>query len=531
MWQTRRSARALVCVLASGWASGFGVGCGGAGDGAPPAGPPLPPLVEDRGVYAQDAAVPVLTVKLTVADLAGLAAVDDNVPGAEVPVVFEEGGYVSNGRLELRGATTRLAAQKSYKVHLAKDQPLWRGYREVNLNKHPFDLTRVRNKLSFDILRTAPDLTSLRTQFAHVTLNGRDLGLFTAVEEMDRRFLESHGLDPAGTLYKAKSFSFQQISPDVVRDPATLQSFIEAKANPNPDKLTAMLADVHNFRLDINTVIERRFNRANYITWLAVNILIGQWDAVGQNYYLYSPSGYEGFYFLPWDYDGAWGFYEQPGQPGRRRWRAGLSNWWGSDLHRRFLENQDNVRELEATMAALAAAAVSDGAAAALLAAYRDIVRAFVARPPDIDGLPAHAAATSADALAQWHSEYERIEGSVARYQDEYRQVAERPMPIALHGFFPGDSSLRFEWGKSYDPQGDRLTYDLQISRTTGFEPENVLTQQEGLRGTAALISRPPPGAYYWRVIVRDGKNPADHWQVPFVLHEPFQIATMGAGR
>ncbi len=36
-------------------------------------------------------------------------------------------------------------------------------------------------------------------------------------------------------------------------------------------------------------------------------ILTNNTDTTSQNYYLYNPINTENFYFLPWDYDYAWG--------------------------------------------------------------------------------------------------------------------------------------------------------------------------------------------------------------------------------
>jgi hypothetical protein len=39
--------------------------------------------------------------------------------------------------LRLRGHSSRLAEQKSYRIKLAKDAGLWRGEQTLQFNKHP----------------------------------------------------------------------------------------------------------------------------------------------------------------------------------------------------------------------------------------------------------------------------------------------------------------------------------------------------------------------------------------------------------
>ncbi len=465
---------------------------------------------------------------MTVTDLAGLAQVEANAPGAQVPVRFVQGDFGAgttdmNGTLELRGRSTRLALQKSYKIHLGKDVASWQGQREINLNKHPFDLTRVRNRLAFDLFRDVPHFTSLRTHFVHLRINGEDRGLFTWVEEPDKHFLEHHGLDPDGTLYKAETFTFWPLTADVENDPVKLNLLIEAKANPDPDKLLRMLHAVNAPNRNINDVVAKYFDRDNYITWLAVNMLVGNFDTRGSNFYLYSPKGCDTWYFLPWDYDGSFGYYEQPGNPPRPRWRAGLANWWDSGLHQPFLADKQNLHDLEAMMAGLRATALSDAKVATLLASYRDVVRPYVAMPPDLWNLPVLPGTDPMESMPQYDEEYARLSGVVRGFEAEYAAVKERPMPVVLNAPMRG-ADLLFWWWPSYDFQGDPLTYDLELSTTPDFSDGTLVMQQTGMSGTMLHVPTPPPGEYFWHVISRDGKNPAQNWQISYVDSQMLEV-------
>ena len=84
-------------------------------------------LVEDRSVYAQDDLSQLPVVRLTITDLDALRDVDDDVPGATAPVLFQEGSFgagrtVPNGSMKQRGKSARLAPQKSYKIKLTDDE-------------------------------------------------------------------------------------------------------------------------------------------------------------------------------------------------------------------------------------------------------------------------------------------------------------------------------------------------------------------------------------------------------------------------
>ena len=343
-------------------------------------------LTDDPNVYIQDDETPIAYMYVTVvADQEEQTTFYQvNHPAfseedAKVKVIFQEGteegpqpgffGYGQNrenAMLETRGQSTRSHAQKSYKVKLQNSAGLWRNQEVINLNKHPYEATRVRNKLSFDYFRLIPDMTSLRTQFVHLFVKDqtanppdtdfRDLGLFTQIEQANKRFLGSHGLDPNGYLYKSTMFEFYRYADELydVTDPQykkeAFESVLEIKGRADHAKLIDMLEDVNKSTSDFNKVFDKHFDRDNYLTWVGMNILFGNIDTRTQNYYLYSPLNHPKWYFLPWDYDGGWGYHEDdmldPSRLGE--WEFGLANYWGSVLHQRFFKDPQNVEALDA---------------------------------------------------------------------------------------------------------------------------------------------------------------------------------------
>ncbi len=148
---------------------------------------------------------------------------DENGP---LPGEVGYGALTPNASIQVRGAVLSLAPQKSYKVELFDSAGTWRGQSTINLNKHVFDNARYRNKLSFDLLKGVPNMLSFRTQFVHVYVKDEtldppqiefvDYGLFTQVEQPNKRYLESRFLDSEGQLYKANDFEFYRY-PDQIR--------------------------------------------------------------------------------------------------------------------------------------------------------------------------------------------------------------------------------------------------------------------------------------------------------------------------
>lgn len=485
--------------------------------GPPPT--PVPDLVEDRHVYDQDG-LEVLTVRLTVTDLEALAAVQDDVPDASAPVLFQEGSYgagldVPNGTIQLRGSSSRSSDLHSYKVKLSGAG--WRGLTKLNLLKHPYDLTRLRNRLSFEYMRSIPNFTSLRLQFVHLFLNGEDLGLYENIENPGKAFLDAHGL-VRGELYKANNFAFYPLTAAQLADPKLREDILESKGvDADPTKLDQLLRDINDPTLDTDRMFATHFNVDNYVTWLAINVLFGNADTSNQNFMIYSPPDTEGWYFLPWDFDGAWGFNGPDGQPGttvRARTRVGLATWWLVPLHQRFLRDPKNVALLDAKMDELMGSVLGDDTTRAMLARYHDVVRPYITQAPDVDHLPDNHSPTRAASVAAWETEVDRIGGHLRRARDEYDAVRGRPMPIYLADPEPGaqPGTLVFRWDASFQLAGQRLTYDLEVSRTPMFGAGDLVVAESGMTSTTLTAPALPAGQYYWRVVTRAGDAP-DNWQ------------------
>jgi len=446
-----------------------------------------------------------------------------------------DAGGVANAAMRLRGHSTRFADQKSYRIKLkskaAGDQ--WRGQRVFNLNKHPYDLTRLRNKLCFDLFSQIPHMTSLRTQFVRLYVDQRDgngfvdYGLFTHVEKVDDTFLAAHGLDPAGSLYKAEFFEFERyedslkLESDPTFNKDAFERILEIEEGSDHAPLLAMLDAVNDEDTDFDEMLSTYFNRDNYLTWLACNILFNNLDTNSQNFFLYRRSDATIFYFLGWDYDGAFDFYGQPDQVLQEslgRWQRSIANWWGVTLHRRFLKQPGSIAALSARMREIRDSHASESRIRALIDSYGPTVQPCVAQSPDLDFLPVFDDASVATMLAEYDAEAARLPGLVAANYQKFLDTLERPMPVYMSDTVDG-ADIEFRWDASFDLQSDGLTYDFELSTSPTFEPGDRVTQGLGLTNTTTYrypLASLPAGTYYYRVIIRDTKNPSENWQIAF---------------
>jgi spore coat protein H len=395
---------------------------------------------------------------------------DENGP---LPDEVGYGDVVPNATIQLRGAPTLFVGQESYKIVLKSSAGKWRGLSTIDLNKHPNDDTRVRNKLNFDLLKQIPNMTSARTQFVHLyvmdeTTDPRgetfvDYGLFTQVEQPNTRFLRDRLLDRDGQLYKATAFEFHRY-PDQIRliddplyDENAFSSTLEIKGNVDNTKLIQMLDDVNNNDIPIEQTFTKYFNADNYFTWLAYNILVGNVSTENQNFYLYSPQNGNKWYFLPWDYDAAFPLQDRKdlARSVYAPWENGVSNYWRSVLPNRLLRLpqyrqalDDKINEVRGIL--------TPERIKSMLEVYKKAVDPYVTRMPDLEYLQR--------TLKLRDLEFELLPGDIQMNYNMYLESLKKPMPFYMGTPTVANDKLDFTWDASYDFGGQDITYDFAVS-------------------------------------------------------------------
>ncbi len=445
---------------------------------------------------------------------------DDCEP--EIKVLATSGDGLLKGaaaKMRLPGSSTRLATLKSYRVKFDKGAD-WQGEDTLNLNKHPYDLTRVRNKLAFDLMRQVPYHQSLRTQFVEIRYDAgagtgagaQPMGLFTHIEKLGgKSYLERRGWVAGSNVYKVAAFNF---NPD-----ARLQTLADGKAGPGFEELLEIENDSGNHGAIVQTVkaladdgtpfatsFNRHFDRNNYLAWLASAILLGNWDTVNQNFGLYQPLGGDRFYFLPWDYDGALGYPQQPGAALYPQWNRGISAWWDSSLHRRFLTEPGNLALLQAAVEEIRNKHLTDAAVKQLLDGYRPIVEPILARAPDVGNLDAKGQGTP---MQQWAAEYQRLQTVIGQNHGFFLQSLQRPMPYWLAASDKAGLELDWGWPAPFHPQGKPISYQVQVARPVAGQPAfadgTLVLQPAPVSGRTLLnLGALPAGQYLVRVTASD---------------------------
>ncbi len=246
------------------------------------------------------------------------------------------------------GNYTLRVPKKSWKidVELGDDDDDIAGMKRLNLKAMYNDPAQMREALAWglfaDVGIPAPQHT-----YARLAINGAYRGLFSLIEQVEKRFLKLHfGDNFRGNLYKAYAGDVGQATierlVDDHEDDSGRQYFRDA---PDGDRTYRLKTNEDNAELNTyddlamlaRTVGDRTKSPGWYasdafasaasevvdvhqvLRWAGVNILLGSWDnyfATAANYYLYN-GGRLGeskafddkpfFSLIPWDYDNCFG--------------------------------------------------------------------------------------------------------------------------------------------------------------------------------------------------------------------------------
>jgi polysaccharide biosynthesis protein PelG len=437
--------------------------------------------------------------------------VAEGLPDGKGPVtgMFGASETTANAKIRLRGNSARGESQKSYKIELKDSAGTWHDQTVINLNKHLADGVRIRNKLSFDLMEPIPYITSLRTQFVQLYIKDltsgdstyQNYGLYTHVEQPNKRFLKSHQLDKHGYLYKVTFFEFMQhpqlkLTTDPTYSVEEFEQILEIKGREEHDKLLHMLADVNNLELDINEVVEKHFVEDNLLTWLAINILMDNTDTDANNFYLYSPLNHDKWLLLPWDYDDAW-------NNGRQFNRfntafSGLSIYWGSTLFNRYFRIESNVEKLTEKIQYLYEHYINEQTVENQLSKYSADLLTIINRQPDIEHLRIK--------LEDYDDNLQQIISTPKHAIERYLADLQKPKPFYQgHIGYKDGNTHTFYWEPSFDLQFNPLYYSAKLTKS--IDQSGVIAEVVKTRETKLVVENLPAGTYYLHVRVEDSEG------------------------
>jgi len=183
------------------------------------------------------------------------------------------------------------------------------GFKELNLQSGMSDRSGIREKVVPEIFQEA-GVPAPETAFYRVYLdhgNGIEyFGLYTLVESVDDSVIKTKFSDGSGNLYKPEGEGATFALGSLIL--ASFEKKTNEKENDYSDINTlytvlhsdSRINDPAMWRTDLESVLDV----GGFLTWLATNTLIKNWDTYGgnsRNYYLYNNPDTGVLSWIPWD--------------------------------------------------------------------------------------------------------------------------------------------------------------------------------------------------------------------------------------
>lgn len=434
-----------------------------------------------------------------------LQAGDENGPK---PGDFGYGEEVPNATVQVRGQTSSKNKQKNYKIEIKKNKGTWENQRTINLNKHQTEGMRFRNKLSYDLIEDIPQIMGARTQFVHLyvkdeTGNGtatyQDYGLYTQVEQINKKYLETHGLDENAHLYKVNFFEFLPYEDTIVTEDnpkfnkKKFEELLEIKGDHDHTKLVDMLKKVNDPSVSVDTLLKKYFDSENIQWWMAYQILMGNDDTQSRNMFLYSPQNSTKWYIIPWDNDSSFlkteGSFLGKASDKANSWEVGVSNYWGNNLFQRLLKSDDFRKGLDQAMHQLRKQ-ITKERISSMSQKYAEVVKPYLAKMPD-----QMYAKLSSD---EYNQVLQELPNELESNYQDYLRTLKSPQPFFIDRPSVKNNKLQLSWGASYDFNNKDITYTVEVAKDYSFK--NKIFEKSGLKTISAEMSKLDKGQYFIRV-------------------------------
>lgn len=219
-----------------------------------------------------------------------------------VPATFIADGEVyERVQVRYRGAWARSWPKKPLKIIFNKEKP-FAGHHHLNLNSGWRDPAFVREHLAYQLYTTA-GVPASKSRMVRLDVNGQFRGLYVEVEQPEKSFANRQNLKGA-TIYKASSRANQADEHDL-GDEAAYRAHYEQETQKDQGygELQRFCRDLARAS-NVADFFQRRVDLEKYISYLAVSVLIQNWDAYNKNHFIvYDGQGSKKWFIVPWDLD------------------------------------------------------------------------------------------------------------------------------------------------------------------------------------------------------------------------------------
>ncbi len=223
---------------------------------------------------------------------------------------FKDAGLRYKGNSSF--STARGIPKKSFKIDFNEydDDLEFRGLTKVNLNNNSTDPSLMREPLSYELFREA-EIHCSRVGYAKVSLtipgkiDRQPHGLYTVVEQVDKRFLKDRYGSAKGLLMKPSTFGAFRYFGEKWDE---YEIGFVPKTKPSEEQKQRVIEFaklIHKSGDDaFEEKVESYLDVDQFLRFLAVNVLLTNLDSFlggSQNHYIYLEPDSNKFQFFPWD--------------------------------------------------------------------------------------------------------------------------------------------------------------------------------------------------------------------------------------
>ena len=194
------------------------------------------------------------------------------------------------------GSLSETKPSLKIKFHEYVDGQQLSGLKRMTLNNGRQDPSVIKQCLGYQLLREA-GVPAPRCNFAHVWVNGDDLGVYSHVESLRREFVSRNFPTDDGDLYEGTLSDFRE---------GWTATFDEKYGDGDRSDLEAVVEALTAADDDLVAALEPRIDLDGFIDFWAMEVMIGHWDGYAgntNNYYIYRDSDSGRFHFIPWGID------------------------------------------------------------------------------------------------------------------------------------------------------------------------------------------------------------------------------------
>lgn len=220
-----------------------------------------------------------------------------------------------------RGNGSRSAAKPGLKLEFdkfAKGQT-WHGAKSLVLDNHAQDPSFLHESLTFDLFETL-DLPTPKVAYVNLFVNGESYGLYSAVEPIDKLFLQRTLGQDGGYLYGYEwvtEYWFHYAGPDpALYSPLPFAPKTNEKSSDAGALVEMIRITNESPTEDLPAELSRYLQIPRFLDYLAAETFLAERDGLAgdwglNNFYLYRLQGTQQFLFLPWDKDFTFGPHDR----------------------------------------------------------------------------------------------------------------------------------------------------------------------------------------------------------------------------